>query len=83
MKYQSTQPTSPVSYQSSSMFTCPIYHGIVDYTMDEIREAIGVQHCGEEVLVVQYLIGQSNVPKTSQSHVHSPPTVDPPVLKGK
>ena len=26
---------------------CPIYHGIVDYTMDEIREATGVKHCGE------------------------------------
>ena len=28
-----------------------------DYTMDEIREAIGGQHCGEEGLVVQYLVG--------------------------
>jgi hypothetical protein len=41
----------------------------VDYTMDEIREETGVQHCGEEVLVVQYLVGNSNVPETNQSHV--------------
>jgi hypothetical protein len=54
-----------------------------DYTMDEIREATGVQHCGEEVHVVQSLVGQSNVPETSQSHVHSPPTVDPPVIEGE
>jgi hypothetical protein len=54
-----------------------------DYTMDEIREATGVQHCGEEVLVVQPLVGQSNVPETSQSHVHSPPIFDPPVIEGE
>jgi hypothetical protein len=41
----------------------------VDYTMDEIREATGVQHCGEEVLVVKYLVGKSNVLETNQSHV--------------
>ena len=29
----------------------------VDYTMDEIREATGVQHCGEEVPLVQSLVG--------------------------
>jgi hypothetical protein len=28
-----------------------------DYTMDEIREAIGAQHYGEEVPVVQPLVG--------------------------
>jgi len=28
-----------------------------DYTMDEIREAIGVQHYGEEVIVVQPIVG--------------------------
>jgi hypothetical protein len=28
-----------------------------DYTMDEIREATGAQHCGEEVHVVQPLVG--------------------------
>ena len=28
-----------------------------DHTMDEIREATGVQHCGEEIFVVQYLVG--------------------------
>jgi hypothetical protein len=33
-----------------------------DYTMDEIREEIGVHHCGEEVPMVQPLIGQSYVP---------------------
>jgi hypothetical protein len=32
-----------------------------DYTMDEIREAIGAQHSSEEVPVVQPLIGQSNI----------------------
>jgi hypothetical protein len=29
----------------------------VDYTMDEIREEIGAQHCGEEVHVVKPLVG--------------------------
>ena len=53
---------------------------VVDYTMDEIREAIGVQHCGEEGFVVQSLVEQSNVSKTSQFHVHSPPKVDSPVI---
>ena len=52
-----------------------------DYTMDEIREANGVKHCGEEGLVVKYLVGQSNVPENRQSHVHSPSTVDLSVLK--
>jgi hypothetical protein len=54
-----------------------------DYTMDEIREETGAQHCGEEVLVVQPLVGQSDVPETSQSHVHSPPIFDPPVIEGE
>jgi hypothetical protein len=35
-----------------------------DYTMDEIREGVVVQHCGEECLVVQSLVEQSNVPET-------------------
>jgi hypothetical protein len=54
----------------------------VDYTMDEIREETGVQHCGEEVHVVQPLVGQSNVPETSQSHVHSPPSFDVSMIEG-
>jgi hypothetical protein len=29
----------------------------VDYTMDEIRETTSVQHFGEEVFVVQPLVG--------------------------
>jgi hypothetical protein len=33
-----------------------------DSTMDEIREETGVQHWSEEFLVVQSLVGQSNVP---------------------
>jgi hypothetical protein len=49
----------------------------VDYTMDKIREETNVQHCGEEGSVVQSLVGQSNVPETKKSHVHSPPIVDP------
>jgi hypothetical protein len=53
-----------------------------DYKMDEIREENGVQHCGEEFLVVQYLVGHSNVPETIQSHVHSSPIVYPPVIEG-
>jgi hypothetical protein len=53
-----------------------------DYKMDEIREATSVQHCGEEVPVVQPLVGQPDFPKTSQSHVHSPPRFDPPVIEG-
>jgi hypothetical protein len=48
-----------------------------DYTMDEIREETGVQHCGEEGHVVQSIVGPLKVPKTRQSHVHSPPVVDP------
>jgi hypothetical protein len=55
----------------------------VIYTMDVIREATSVQHCGEEGHVVKSLVGQSNVPETRQSHVHSPPTVDPSVIEGK
>jgi hypothetical protein len=35
----------------------------VDYTMDEIREQTSVQHCGEEGLVVQSIVGESNVPE--------------------
>jgi hypothetical protein len=54
-----------------------------DYTMDEIREENGVQHCGEEVHVVQPLVGQSNISETSQSHVHSPPRFDPLVIEGE
>jgi hypothetical protein len=50
-----------------------------EYTMDEIREATSVQDCGEEVHLVQSLVRQLNVSETSQSHVHSPPIVDPPV----
>ena len=54
-----------------------------DYTMDEIREATSVQHCHEEGPVVKNLVGQSNVLETRQSHVHSPPTVDPSVIEGE
>ena len=50
----------------------------VDYTMDEYRETIDVQHCGEEVPLVKPLVGQS-----SQSHVHSPPRFDPLVIEGE
>jgi hypothetical protein len=32
-----------------------------DYTMDEIREETSIQHSGEEGLVVQSLVGWSNV----------------------
>jgi len=49
----------------------------VIYTMYEIREETGVQHCGEEVFLVSSLVGKSNVTKTSQYHVHSHPKVDP------
>jgi hypothetical protein len=55
----------------------------VDYTMDEIREAIDVQHYGEKLLMVQSLVRQSNVPETSQSHFHSPPIVDHPMIEGE
>ena len=51
--------------------------------MDEIREGTGVQHCGEEVPVVQYLVGQSNVLEASQSHPHSPPRIDLLVIEGE
>jgi hypothetical protein len=54
-----------------------------DYKMDEIREETSVQHCGEEVLVVQSLVGQSNIPETGQSHVQSPPKVDLSVIEGE
>jgi hypothetical protein len=54
-----------------------------DYIIDEIREATGVQHCGEEVPLVQPLVGQSNVPKTSQLHVHSPLRFYPPMIEGE
>jgi len=54
-----------------------------DYTMDEIREATGVQQCGEEVPLVKPLVGKSNILETSQSHVHSPPIFDPPVIEGE
>jgi hypothetical protein len=53
------------------------------YTMDEIREEIGAQHCVEEVILVQPLIGQSDVSKTSQSHIHSSPRIDPLVIEGE
>jgi hypothetical protein len=56
---------------------------VVDYKMDKIREATGVKHCGEEVHVVQPLVGQSKVIETSQSHVHSPPRFDPLVVEGE
>jgi hypothetical protein len=54
-----------------------------DYTMDEIREATDSQHHGEEVPVVQPLVGQSDIPETSHGHVHSPPIIDHPVIKGE
>ena len=53
-----------------------------DYTMDVIIEAIGAQHCDEEVHVVKPLIGQSDIPETCQSHFHSPPKFDSPVIEG-
>jgi hypothetical protein len=52
-----------------------------NYTMDEINKAIYVQHYGEEGHVVQSLVGQSKFPESRQSHVHSPPTVDPSVIE--
>jgi hypothetical protein len=52
-----------------------------DYTMDAIREETGAQHCGEEIPMVKTLVGQSNIPETSQSHVHSPPRIDPLVIE--
>jgi hypothetical protein len=55
----------------------------VDYTMDEIRDAIGVQHCGEEIPTVQSLLQQSNVLETRQSHVYAPPTFDPSMIEGE
>jgi hypothetical protein len=55
----------------------------VDYTMDEIREAIGAQHYGQEVHVVEPLVGQSNITETSHGHVHSPPRIDLPVIEGE
>ena len=54
-----------------------------DYTMDEIREAIGAQHYGEEVHVVQSLVGQSSIPETSHGNVDSPLKIDPPVIEGE
>jgi len=51
--------------------------------LDEIREATNAQHCGEEVHVVQPLVGQSNVLETNQSHVHSRPRFHLPVIKGE
>jgi hypothetical protein len=33
--------------------------------------------------MVQSIVGQSNVLETSQSHVHSPPTIDPQVIEGE
>jgi hypothetical protein len=48
---------------------------VVDYTMDEIREAIGVQHCGEEGPIVKSLVGHSNM--------HSPPILDPSLIEGE
>jgi hypothetical protein len=54
-----------------------------DYTRDGIREATGVQHCGEEGLVVKSLVGQSNILETRQFHVQSPPTVDLSLIEGE
>ena len=45
------------------------------YTMDEIREETGVQHCGEEGPIMQSLIGQSNF--------HSPPTIYSLMIEGE
>ena len=55
----------------------------VDYTMDEIKEETSAQHSGEEVLVVQPLVGQSDVLETSHRHGHSTPRIDPPMIKGE
>jgi hypothetical protein len=54
-----------------------------DYTMDEIREAIGAQHCGVGVPMVQPIVEQLDVPETSQSHVHSRPRFDLLVIEGE
>jgi hypothetical protein len=54
-----------------------------NHTIDEVRESNSAQHSGEEVHVVQPLVGQSNVPETSHGHVHSPPRIDPPVIEGE
>jgi hypothetical protein len=40
--------------------------------MDEIREETSAHPYGEEVLVVQPLVGQLDIPYTRHGHVHSP-----------
>jgi len=55
----------------------------VDYTTNEIREENGVQCYGEECPLMQSLVGQLNVLETRQSHVNSPPTVDPLMIEGE
>jgi len=53
-----------------------------DYTMDGIREATNAQHYGEEFLVVQPLVGQSNVSETSYGNVGSPHRIDLTMIEG-
>jgi hypothetical protein len=55
----------------------------VDYTMDEIREETSAQHCGEEVPMVQPIVGHPDILETSQYDVHSPPIFDLSVIEGE
>jgi hypothetical protein len=91
-------PPSPQEKRRSSVETNPISNSLRqvvvydqmmeyflgdDYAMDEIREAIGAHHYGEEVLVVQPLVGNSNVLENSHWNVHSPPRIDPTIIEGE
>jgi hypothetical protein len=53
-----------------------------NYTMDEIREETSAQPSSEEVPMVQPLVQQLYIPKTTHEHVHSPPKFDHKLLKG-
>jgi hypothetical protein len=82
-KNKSSLERNPASISSRRVLDDQMMEDLLgaDYTVDEIRETNGVQHCVEEDYMVQSLVGQSNFPETSQSHFHSPPTIDPPVIE--
>jgi hypothetical protein len=54
-----------------------------NHTIGEVREETSAEHSGEEVHVVQPLVGQSNVLETSHGNVHSHPRIHPPAIEGE
>ena len=50
--------------------------------MDEIREETSAQPSSEEIPMLESLVEQLHITKTTHEHVHSPPKFDPQFQEG-